>query len=263
MRCPSCRAEGSGNYCIRCGAPLAAEDRRCEKCGTPLPAGALFCGECGEPVGGRPGKPLAARLPWILSAVVLVAFAAGLALLVQRWSAPRPPGGLITGGIPGAELPPAAPEQGGRMPSAAELAAMPPRAAADRLFDRAMTEAEGGDTARARFFAQMGLEAYQAVPPAEMDGDARFHVGLLHLLLGSPEAARAQAAAVLNETPDHLLALILAARAAGAAGNAAEAEGFYGRLREALERGESPDDPEYAPHRELIEREAETAAARR
>lgn len=269
--CPSCGTEGSGNYCIRCGASLASGERGCDECGAPLPAGAKFCGECGEPVGGpagapvggRPGKPLAARFPWILSAVVLAAFAAGIAVLVQRWSAPRPPGGMITGGIPGAEPAAGADGAGGGMPTAAELAAMPPRVAADRLFDRAMREAEAGDTARARFFAQMGLEAYQGVPPAEMDGDARFHVGLLHLLLGSPEAARAQAAAVLRENPDHLLALVLAAWSARAAGDTAGAEDLRRRLREALSRGESSADSEYAPHRELIEREAESALPRR
>lgn len=267
MRCPSCGVEGEGNFCTRCGASLAG--RSCAGCGAPLEEDDLYCGTCGEPAGRSSGKPFSARIPWILSGIALVVFSIGIAFFVQRSTAPRGPGGMITGGIPGADEQAAGSEAGGppdgatsadmpsaAMPSAAELAAMPPRVAADRLFDRAMTEREGGDPERAAFFARMGLQAYDRVPEAEMDDDGRFHVGLLLLASGNLEAAREVARSLLEPEPSHLLGLVLAARTAEAAGDPAEAAGYRDRLREGLEAGLSPEEPPYAPHAALIRQEA-------
>lgn len=276
MRCPSCGAEGEGKFCTRCGAARSEEERRCAGCGGGLAADDLFCGECGEPTGRRPARPFSAKLPWILSAGALVFFSVGIALLVQRSTAPRSPGGMITGGIPsagdGAMAGTAGSDAGGAagaggeadarrgsgMPSAAELAAMPPRVAADRLFERAMTEGESGDLGRADFFARMALQAYGRVPPAEMDDDARFHVGLLHLTVGDLDAARAAAEALRAGNPSHLFGLVLGARVAEAAGDAGAAASYRDRLRSAIAAGESPEETPYAPHAALIHREAES-----
>lgn len=262
--CPACGAKGAGNFCARCGAALARGGEGCRGCGSPLPSGALFCIECGEPVGRPPRKRARAYLPWILSALGLVVFAGAIAVLVRGQAAPRGPDGLITGGLPEpsrapAEVIPApGPAEGGaRMPSAAEIAAMPPREAADRLFDRAMTERERGDSARARFFAGMAVDAYGRVAPAELDADARFHLGLLHLLLGDVPSARAEADALLRRSANDLFGLALSARAARAEGDEAAAARWKGRLRAAIESGEAPDREPYAPHRTFLENEAE------
>lgn len=264
MRCPSCGTEGEGNFCTRCGASLSEDERSCAGCGAQLGEDDRFCGDCGEPTSRRSGKPFSARLSWILSGLLLVAFSVGIAFFVQRWTSPREPGGMITGGIPPAEGREAAGDGAGSdatgaMPSAAEIAAMPPRAAADRLFERAMTEGESDDAERAAFFARMGLQAYARVPPAEMDDDARFHVGLLHLASGDLDAARAVSGELLDDEPEHLLGLVLAARVAEAARDPGAAAGYRERLRSALEGGVSPDEPPYAPHAALIRREAATA----
>lgn len=266
MRCRSCGVEGEGNFCTRCGEPLAAEgEGRCGGCGSELRAGDVYCGECGRPTGGRRSKPLGSKLPWILSAVVLVLFSVGIALFVQRWSAPRPPGGVMTGGIPVPERDetggveermPSGEDRSAAMPSADELAAMSPREAADRLFDRAMRERDGEEPERAAFFARMGLQAYARVPAAEMDDDAWFHVGLLHLAAGDLEGARGTVGLLLESDPRHLLGLALGARVAEAAGDAEGAEAYRRRLRRAIEDGVSPEEPPYAPHAALIEREA-------
>ncbi|MFQ5679083.1 MAG: hypothetical protein ACE5HP_06460 [Gemmatimonadota bacterium] len=260
MRCPKCGSEESGRYCARCGEELGSAPLRCGGCGAALAPGARYCGACGTAVGSWPGKPLSARLPWILSAVALAAFALAIAVLVQRASAPRTPGGSITGGIPGASPQGGEPSAAGGRITAEELAAMTPRQAADRLFDRAMTEAEQGNAERARFFAQMGREAYGQMDPGELDGDARFHIGLLALVTGDTTGARAQAEEILAGRPTHLLGLILAARTAQAAGDEEGARRFYDRLGAAIAGGESPDDPEYASHGRLIEQEAERAS---
>lgn len=154
---------------------------------------------------------------------------------------------------PSGEIPSAA------MPSAAELAAMSPREAADRLFERAMREREAGDPDRAAFFARMGLQAYARVPAAELDDDAWFHVGLLHLAAGDPAGARGTVGVLLEADPRHLLGLALGARVAEAAGDAEGAAAYRRRLREAIEAGVSSEEPPYAPHAALIEREAARA----
>lgn len=286
MRCPKCGREGIGNYCPWCGTPLGGVGRSCPECGTALKPGARYCAECGSPAaaapgvedeaapggrdaapGGAPGagretaapgarKPFSAYLPWILSGVALVAFAVAIGLFIQGQTAPRAPGMPPTGGLPEAgEGGDAAPPPGG-MPSSAELAAMSPREAADRLFDRAMREQEAGDAERARFFADMGLQAYGRVPAEQIDADARFHMGLLHLAMGSLEAAGAAADTILASAPNHLLGLILAARVSAAQGRSAAADSLRARLIEAIRGGELERRPEYGPHRGFIEAEA-------
>lgn len=264
--CPECGHEGSGNYCSRCGARLAAPEGACPECGGEVKEGALYCGQCGHPLRAPGKKPLSAHLPWILAGVALVAFAVALGLFVQDQSAPRGMDDPITGGLPSADA-----EGGGgmagtdatgapsgaAMPSPSELANMSPREAADRLFDRAMREQETGDAERARFFAQMGAQAYERVPPARMDADARFHVGMLQLAMENPEGAAEPAEALLAERPDHLLGLILAIRVADARGEGGRADSLRERLREAVADGALEEGlPGYESHRAFIEAEA-------
>lgn len=131
---------------------------------------------------------------------------------------------------------------------------MTPREAADRLFERVMREHEGGDFERAAFFIGMALQAYDAVPPAEVDADLRFHVGLLSLISADSMAARESAEAILAEEPGHLLGLLLASRAAEFAGDAAAAAALRARMREEVaEAGGIPERAEYEAHRTLIE----------
>ncbi|MFQ5889124.1 MAG: zinc ribbon domain-containing protein [Gemmatimonadota bacterium] len=264
--CPGCGRPASGNFCSQCGTPLA-NGSRCRNCTAALHAGALFCPECGAPTGARPGKPVAAYLPWILSGLALVAFSVAITLFIRGQVSVREPGMPPTGGIlspqgnastggAGVDTSPS-----GGMPTAAELAAMPPREAADRLFDRAMSTREAGDTERAAFFARMAVEAYRRVPPAELDEDAHFHIGLLHLAVDDPVAARSEAEAILKAAPDHLLGLILSARAASAAGDPTAAQESYAHFLRVLAAEQESGRVEYGAHEELIAREAEAARA--
>ena len=251
--CRSCGAEGAGRYCSRCGTAYSTA-AACPHCGGQVKRDAIYCSACGERVGPTARKPAAAYLPWVLSGLALLAFALAISFFVQDQSAPRQPGETITGGLPDATAAPAAaggPAAG--MPSAEELARMSPREAADRLYDRAMREAESGDPGRAEFFAEMGVDAYARVPANEVDGDLRFHVGLLHLVAGDVAAARSGAEAFLDEDPRDLFGLMLLARAAQTEKDEAETERAMARLREAVADGESPRDPRYEPHADLIE----------
>ena len=258
--CPRCEREGAGNFCAHCGAPLA-HGAACPSCGATLRQGALYCTECGAPVGGREAKPRSARIPWLTSALALAAFSVLIAVLVQRESVQRVGEMTMTGGLPGetagggmAGGGAGGGTGGGGMPTAEELAAMSPREAADRLFERVMREHEGGDFERAAFFIGMALQAYDAVPASEVDADLRFHVGLLSLISADSVGAREAAEAILAEAPGHLLGLLLASRTADFAGDAAAAEGFRARMREEVAAaGGIPALPEYDAHRTLIE----------
>lgn len=257
MRCPSCGSEGTGNFCSSCGSRLQAEDG-CPHCGSPLSEDAVFCGECGNPIAPRQKKSVRAYLPWALSGLALVAFSVAIALFVQSSSSPRAGDMPLTGGISSADPPGTAGATSGEstgtgMPSAAELANMTPRQAADRLFDRAMTERETGDPERGQFFAQMAIQAYGQIPPAELDADAHLHLGLLQLALGNAEGARAAAATILGPNPDQLFGLLLEVRAAEAVGDPAALEAARDRFRSAVAGGETPDLPVYEPHRTLLE----------
>ncbi len=258
--CPRCESPASGNFCAQCGIPLA-QRAGCPACQAPLRKDALYCTACGTPVGAPPRKPRTALLPWVLSGLGLAAFSVMIAVGVQRGSVTRVGDMTMTGGLPGetAGVPPAAGPAAGDaggagMPSMEELAAMGPRGVADRLFERVMREHEGGDFERAAFFIDMALQAYDAVPPEETDADARFHVGLLRLLMGESGLAREMADEILAADPEHLLGLLLAARAADFEEDADAAEGFRAVIRTRVEEaGGIPDVPEYQAHRTLIE----------
>ena len=256
-QCPSCGAAGAGNFCSACGASL--DDRACSACGTSLSPGAMYCAECGQPVGVRKSKPASALIPWVLSGVALALFALVLSNLVQRGSVQRVGEMGLTGGLPTSDAAPSDGAAGGStMPSMQDLASMTPREAADRLYDRAMSELDAGDMERSAFFLDMGLKAYAAVPPEQIDSDARFHMGMMQMHLGDSAGARQMGDRILEDEPEHLLGLILSARAAEFAGEEAAAEGYRGRLRAVVDgAGGIPDRPEYESHRPLIERELE------
>jgi hypothetical protein len=219
-------------------------------------AGALYCGECGAPVSdalaAAARKPLRARLPWILSGLALVAFAVAISLMIGKSVGVRAPGepptgGIITGGSGG---------EAGLDPTSVDLAQMEPREAADRLFDRALRTEAAGDTTRARFFADMGVRAYAALPEAELDLDARFHLGLLHTVRGDSVAAGREADAMLAEAPDHLLALVLRMRLAERTGDDAALAEARRHFSSVLEAERASGRPEYAQHANLIDAEA-------
>ncbi|MFW6088669.1 MAG: hypothetical protein ACODAB_02880 [Gemmatimonadota bacterium] len=261
--CSACGAPGDGNFCARCGQPLAdpARPATCPACGSGLEAGALYCAECGAPVGAPPSKPLRDRLPWILSGLALVAFAVAISLMIGESVGERAEGMPPTGAViptPGQEggTGDGAGPGGGTDPSRIDLSSMSGREAADRLFDRAMRTEAAGDSAQARFFADMGLQAYAGLPPSDIDADARFHVGLLRLMTGDPAGAREAADAILSGNPDHLLAWILRINVAEALADEAGLAEARERFRSALASERAADRPEYSQHGGLIDEKA-------
>jgi len=264
VKCSECGRDFSGNFCSHCGAP-ASSSGHCASCGSALDAEARFCAECGAAVAGPTvRKGWSATAPWILSGLALIAFGIAVSLFVRGQSGPRAAGMPPTGGILTGEEAPPSPGGGpgaGGMPTAAELAAMSPREAADRLFDRAMSTRESGDTTRASFFARMAVQAYRRVAPTDLDADAHFHIGLLKLASGDVEGAAREAEGILKTDPKHLLGLILGAQTAEARGDNARRREFYARFLMALPEERATGRQEYAAHSRLIEDGERTARA--
>ena len=205
MKCPKCGANASGKFCSNCGSALGAPT--CGNCGAALSGTARFCHNCGAPAGGsggptRAGRP-AGAVPWFLVGAAVIVVLVGVAVVQLR-----------PGAAPPAQMP-VAPQSSGPV----DLSQMSPREAADRLFNRAMQANEGGVRDTATLFATMALQAYGMLDT--LDDDARFHVGLIELVVGNPDGALAQADTIAQGTPTNLFAAMLRADAARAQGDSA------------------------------------------
>lgn len=259
MRCPKCGSEEKGKFCSKCGTEVRGKTggSKCSKCGKVLDAGAMFCAECGEPTGHRPAKGAMAYLPWTLSGLALVAFAIALTLFIQGQTATRVGDMPLTGALPEAErVTPDGTPVTGAGPGGVDLGSMSPKQAADRLFDRVMREDEAGNEAQAQQFATMAIQAYGMLPPAQVDADAHFHLGLLNLVLDDADSADREADLILSLESDHLLALSLKARIAEMRGDSEAQIEAYNRFLDALPAGLTSGKAEYQMHDNMLESEA-------
>lgn len=253
--CPSCAGPASGRFCPHCGVAIEAE---CRECGSSLPPGARFCNQCAAPVAPPSAPPAGAAgtrpvLPWAVAGVLAAALLAVVLVPGIRRGEPDPAPGFTAsgtaGGGPVADAAPAAPAPAGN-PGAVDLSSMTPREAADRLFNRVMESASAGDSAQARAFVPMAVAAYQRVE--ELDTDGHYHLAALHLVGGDPQAARAEANAILAREPQHLFGLFTAAQAEQAMGNRERARELYQRFLGQYDAEIARGLPEYAEHRQAL-----------
>lgn len=241
MKCPNCSAQSDGAFCSQCGAPL--KGAKCRECQAPLQPGARFCNNCGTAIGSGGRND---RLPWLIAAGALV-----LLIGVLAWPAfngndqPEP-----DGRVPLDQM-----DQGFGQPAADAGNAPPPltgspREQADRLFNRIMSERESGDTAQAKFFLPMALQAYENASP--LDDDGHYHLSLLQSLAGDFKGAQATAEKILATSPNHLLGLAAAASAARAAGDNTAARNFYQRFLSAYDAENKTQRQEYVDHGNIL-----------
>lgn len=244
--CPACGAATAGRFCSQCGASVEAPVK-CAECGNELPAGGRYCNACGAPTPATAAALAAAPpprsqpvVPWVIAGAAVTALVAALVLRGGGEETPAPEAPFANGAAAGD-------------PSAVDLSSMTPRQAADRLYERVMTSAEAGDSAQARQFLPMALQAYSMVPPQEVDADARYHLGVLHLFNGDAASARAQADTILSAAPTHLFGLYNAAQAERASGNVEAARGLYERFLAAYDAEVAKSLPEYQAHQPVLD----------
>lgn len=241
----------------------------CAGCGAALSAGARFCHRCGTPVGQ--GLPLtrtpassggaASILPWGVAFVALLALVAMVA--GKNFGAAKGSGidgsanSLPTQAVDGASAAPFA--QGGGGGAAPNIANLSPSERANRLYTRIMEYAEAGKVDSVAFFAPMAMASHEMLEGPSTD--ERYHFGRIAEVTNAPVVAKAQADTILKASPNNLLGLLLAARAARMTGDNAAAKAFDQRLLKALEPELATGLPDYDMHRAEIDRAA--AEARR
>lgn len=242
MKCPRCGADSNGAFCSNCGAELKAASA-CARCGGALQPGARYCVQCGARAGA--GRP--ALLRWALPAAIAVA-ALAVGYVLGR-------DGDDASGAPVAQAPFA--------DASAGAAGSPPpltgslRDQADRLFERIMQARARGDTAEARFFMPMALQAYDGAEP--LDADGMFHVGLLQLGAGNDDEASAMARRISEGDPNHLFGLALRGEAALEAGDQAAARSAFADFLARFDSELARALPEYELHRPALDEYRERA----
>ena len=109
------------------------------------------------------------------------------------------------------------------------------------------------------FFAPMALESYRLLSP--MNADQRYDMGRIAEVAGAYPLAAAQADTILQQSPAHLLGLILASRIAALEKEPAKQAAFTKRLLAAVPSETVKKLPEYDRHQADIT-EAVTDAKR-
>jgi len=178
-------------------------------------------------------------VPWTVAAIALVSLVAVLA--GQRFGRSREPaatdaaGGVVSAG-------------GVRAP---DISSMSAAERAERLYDRIMSAAERGLADSVQFFMPMALQTYESLEP--LNTDQRYDLGRLAEVAGDAPLARAQADTILRTQPNHMLGLVLAARAARMRGDNATAARYLATLKRVEPAEVAKLLPEYTVHQNDID----------
>jgi len=195
-------------------------------------------------------KPVQSIVPWAALGISVVALVVSLLAWFDRGSGAPP--SIAAPFSQSLSAPVSA-----SAPSSVDLANMSPRDAADRLYNRVMAASENGNTAEAKQFAPMALQAYDRVGP--LDNDARYHVALIHLVTGDIKSARAQLEELKRAVPNHLLGLMLEHQIAQQSGDKAAAASADKAFLAAYDKEIATGRVEYQEHRGGIDRFREAA----
>lgn len=139
---------------------------------------------------------------------------------------------------------------------APDISQLSPTDIANRLFDRVMRLNDQGKADSVAFFAPMAVQAYQMVEQEQghpLDADQRFDVGRIGEVAGALQIAKAQADTILQQQPDHLLGLLLAAQAAKLSGNTPALNEYKATFTRVKARELAKNLPEYKRHRADID----------
>jgi len=248
MKCPSCGAAASGNFCASCGNPLNA--KKCPSCGAAVPPGSRFCTGCGNTLsggGGAKNRGAQSSTPggntnlawWVAGALMVVVLIALGYPVLTRGNGPAgggaaPPGmGGATGGV-----------------GAVDLTTMSTKEMGDTLFNRVMRSSSVGDTAGVAFWLPKALIIYEQLAPTDPDG--LYHYALLYQVGGDFEAALAKAEEGLAQIPDYLLLLAVAAEASVGLGDLAGARELYSHFLDVYDAEMGLLRPGYEHHQNIF-----------
>jgi hypothetical protein len=179
----------------------------------------------------KPGSAMS--LPWVVAAIALLAFIALVA--GQKFGANRPEA-AVDASTPSAPV-------AGRAP---DISQMSPAERAIGLHDRIMRLREAGKKDSVQFFAPMAIAAFEML--GALDSDSRYDLGMIGWAAENSALAKAQADTILQQQPNHLLGLILAARAARLRNDAAGERSFYQRFVAAEPAERTKGLAEYLTH---------------
>jgi len=221
------------------------EPRKCPSCGTAYDPSDRFCRQCGAPLKGNVKANGGLR-----GLVGLRGFGIAIAALAIFYAVLQYGGGSDSRDEPTQRI------------SISEIGANPtgapnPRAMADQLFNEALAAFESGDSERSRQFIPMALAAYGEL--GELDLDARYHIALLDLAAGNANSALAQADTMLSQVPEHLLGLLVAARAHEQLGQPSQAADYYQRFLDAHTPDVAASRQEYLDHGRVLSTRRQTA----
>jgi hypothetical protein len=255
ITCGACGAAAptAARFCGNCGASLAA--RRCDHCGAELSNRARFCHRCGRPTmpgtaagqAGAAGPARSEQTAWIVAAAVVAVLIGAIVWWVERGT-PTPVAPDMANPGAGGAAPPAGAASAGAAP---DISRMSPRERFDRLFNRVMTAADGGDSTTVARFTPMALGAYAQLDT--VDADARYHAALLMLQVGGVPGAVALADSIEKAQPGHLFAYLIRGAAADLAQNDTMRRRAYRDFLQHYPTEERANRPEYREHQPAIE----------
>jgi tetratricopeptide (TPR) repeat protein len=214
------KASGEKLHCTACGTKSDPSDAFCRKCGAPL-------GDA-KPNGKKRGLTGLQAFGLVIIALAVIYAAFNYGGSDQAPPSERIPLGEISGSGQAAPQP------------------LTPRAAADALFNQALTAHESGDPAEAQRLVPMAIAAYEELE--SIDPDGRYHLALLSMAAGRPNDALAQADTMFVLVPEHLLALAVSARAYEALGDDEQAADRWQRFLDAYTPEVAASRQEYMDH---------------
>lgn len=280
MKCPSCGAEASGNFCSSCGGSLKLE--KCPSCGAGVAPGSRFCTSCGKrlpgskstrPHGGKEGAQGGAskgearparggraassdagpgnNLAWWVAGGLLVVLILALGYpILSRDSG--------TNGVGGSGVPAGMDATGGAS-GLVDLSTMTLEEQGTRLFNRVMTSSSAGDTADVAFFLPKALVIYEELNPSDPDG--LYHYALLYLVGQDYAAALQKVREGLAEVPDYLLLLAAGAEASIGLGDSGAAREYYSHFLNVYDQEMALMRPGYDHHQRILPTYREEAEA--
>ena len=254
VRCPRCNAAAAGYFCANCGAALGAA--ACPACARPLSSGGRFCHHCGISVGlsdAATTTPARFAIAWLVPAIavlLLVTFLIGQRLGRSGTVAADPVAATSEMAVPALA--------NGRGPRAPDISSMSPDDRAAKLFDLIMRLGQEGKQDSVRFFAPMAIRAYEMIGPPDLH--IRYDEGMIAVIAGDANFAKAEADTILAQAPTHLLGLILAVKAAGLRQDMTARTQFVKRFLAAVPAERKKKLKEYEDHKNDID--AELTAAR-